>query len=38
VEVGSTQIVGVTSNRYRFNQRLVQVFDSIADMDFTGQE
>ncbi len=38
LEVGSTLVMGVNSNRYRFNSRVVQVFDSISDADFIGQE
>jgi hypothetical protein len=38
VEVGSTLVMGVTSNRYRFNSRVVQVFDTLSDVDFIGQQ
>jgi hypothetical protein len=38
VEVGSTYVMGVTSNRYRFSQRLVQVFDTLTEVDFTPSE
>ena len=38
VEVGSTFVVGVTAKRYRFAQRVVQVFDTLTDVDFVGQE
>ena len=37
VEVGSTLVMSVTSNRYRYTPRVVQVFDTLADVDFTGQ-
>lgn len=38
VEAGDTYIVGVTSRRYRFAPRTVQVLDTLTDVDFTGQE
>lgn len=36
VEVGQTYIVSVGSKRYTFTPRVIQVFDSIADADFTA--
>ncbi len=38
VEVGSTLIMGVSSNRYRFTPRVVQVFDTLSDVDLIAQE
>jgi hypothetical protein len=38
VEVGETYIMSVTSRRFRFAPRTVQVLDSLADVDFVGQE
>jgi hypothetical protein len=38
VEVGSTLVMGVTSSRHRYTQRLVQVFDTLTDVDFIAQE
>jgi len=38
VAPGNTYIVAVKSRRYRFASRVVQVFDSIADIDFVGIE
>jgi len=38
VEIGSSYVVGVQARRYRFESRLLQVFDSVVDVDFVGQE
>ena len=38
VESGSSMVMGVTSNRFRFTSRVVQVFDSVDDVNFIGQE
>ncbi len=38
VEASSTLIVSVGSKRYRFAPRIVQVFDTLADVDFVGLE
>jgi hypothetical protein len=38
VEVGSTFVMSVASRRYRFTPRVVQVFDTLTDVDFIGQE
>lgn len=38
VEVGSSYVVSVESRRYRFAPRLVQVFDTLTDVDFIGME
>jgi hypothetical protein len=38
IEVGNTYIIGVTSRRYRFAPRTLQVLDSLTDVDFVGQE
>ena len=38
VPVGESYVIGVTSKQYRFASRLVQVFDTLADVDFTGSE
>jgi hypothetical protein len=38
VEVGQSFVVSVNSRRYRFAPRVIQVFDTLADVDFVGQE
>ncbi|HQZ98108.1 MAG TPA: carboxypeptidase-like regulatory domain-containing protein, partial [Pyrinomonadaceae bacterium] len=38
VEAGSSVVMEVRSNRYRFSSRLVQVLDTITDLDFSGIE
>lgn len=38
VQVGETYVMGVSSRRYRFAPRAVQVFDTLTDVDFVGQE
>ncbi|CAN5328199.1 hypothetical protein BH20ACI2_BH20ACI2_14790 [soil metagenome] len=38
VETGETYIIGVSSRRYRFSPRVVQVFDSLTEVDFVGIE
>jgi hypothetical protein len=38
VKVGETYIVGVTSKRYRFDSRVIQVMDDLANVDFIGLE
>lgn len=38
VTAGETYVVGVSSRRYRFSPRVVQVTDSLSDLDFTGVE
>ena len=38
VEVGASYVVSVQSRRYRFAPRVVQVFDTLTDVDFTGLE
>ena len=38
VEVGATYVVAVQSRRFRFAPRIVQVFDALTDVDFTGLE
>ena len=38
VEVGQSYVIGVQSKRYRFATRIVNVTDSLADVDFVGQE
>lgn len=38
VEVGEAYVMSVDSRRYRFAPRLVQVFDNLTDVDFSGQE
>lgn len=38
VEVGSTQIIRVDSKRYNYNVRLVQVLDTLTDVDFISNE
>ena len=36
VEAGSSVVMEVRSNRYRFASRLVQVVDTLSDVDFAG--
>ena len=38
VEAGESYIIGVNSNRYRFASRVIEVSDSLSDVDFVGQE
>jgi len=38
VEVGGSYVMAVESRRYRFAPRVVQVFDNLSDVAFTGQE
>jgi hypothetical protein len=38
VELGGTYVIGVSSKRYRFTARLLQVFEALADVDFVGLE
>jgi len=38
IETGTSFVIGVKSNRYSFTQRLVQVFDTLMDVDFVAQE
>ncbi|MEQ1606339.1 MAG: proprotein convertase P-domain-containing protein [Pyrinomonadaceae bacterium] len=38
VEAGGTYAVGVSARRYRFTPRIVQVQDTLTDVDFVGQE
>lgn len=38
VESGQSYVVGVSSKRYRFAPRVVQVTDSLFDLDFIGME
>jgi uncharacterized protein YjiK len=38
VESGSTLVIGVNSKRYRFLTRILQVVDSIENMDFVAME
>ncbi|MEQ1605090.1 MAG: reprolysin-like metallopeptidase [Pyrinomonadaceae bacterium] len=38
VESGQSYIVGVASKRFRFAARVVQVVDSLSDVDFVGME
>jgi hypothetical protein len=38
VAAGETYVVNVSSRRYRFSPRVVQVTDSLTDLDFTGIE
>ncbi|CAN5230400.1 hypothetical protein BH10ACI1_BH10ACI1_27580 [soil metagenome] len=37
VEVGETYTINVSSKRYTFAKRIVQVFDEISDLDFTAE-
>ena len=38
VEAGGVYVVGVAAKRYRFAARVLQVADTLADVDFIGQE
>jgi hypothetical protein len=38
VEIGRVYVIGVTSKRYRFDQRILQVFDHLADFDLVARE
>ena len=38
VEAGRAYVVSVTSRRYRFASRVVNVSEALADVDFVGQE
>lgn len=38
VETGETYLMGVSSKRYRFESRVVQVVDSLTEVDFVGLE
>ena len=38
VEAGGSYVIAVTAKRYRFTSRSVNVSDSLADIDFVGQE
>jgi hypothetical protein len=38
VTVGESYVMGVSSRNYRFTPRVVQVFDSMTDIDFIGLE
>ena len=38
VPAGETYLMGVASKRYRFATRVVQVFDTLTDVEFTGIE
>jgi hypothetical protein len=38
VTVGESYVMGVSSRNYRFTPRVVQVFDSLTDIDFVGLE
>jgi hypothetical protein len=38
IDTGSTFVVAVASKRYRFAPRLLQVFDTLANVDFVGLE
>lgn len=37
VQVGQTYIINVESKRFTFTSRLIQVFDSLSDVDFTAE-
>ena len=38
VEAGGTYVINVASRRYRFSARVVNVTDSLTDVNFVGQE
>lgn len=38
VEVGSSYVIGVEAKRYRFASRVLNVNDSLTDVNFVGQE
>ena len=38
LKAGDTYVISASSRRYRFNSRVVQVSDSLTEMDFIGME
>ncbi|MBK6724250.1 MAG: carboxypeptidase regulatory-like domain-containing protein [Acidobacteria bacterium] len=38
IEAGSSIVMSVESRRYRFAPRIIQVIDTLTDVDFVGQE
>jgi hypothetical protein len=38
VETGESYVIGVSSKRFRFSSKLVQVVDSLTDVNFVGIE
>ncbi|MEP6788424.1 MAG: carboxypeptidase regulatory-like domain-containing protein, partial [Acidobacteriota bacterium] len=38
VAVGESYVIGVVSKQYRFSSQLIQVGDTLTNMDFVGQE
>ncbi len=38
IEAGSSIVMSVESRRYRFAPRIIQVIDTLSDVDFQGQE
>ncbi|MEQ1643322.1 MAG: reprolysin-like metallopeptidase [Pyrinomonadaceae bacterium] len=38
IEAGSSVVMSVESRRYRFAPRIIQVIDTLTDVDFQGQE
>jgi hypothetical protein len=38
VEVGTSLVMSIKSRRYAFGTRVVQVFDTLSDLDFVAQE
>ncbi|MEO7660493.1 MAG: carboxypeptidase-like regulatory domain-containing protein, partial [Pyrinomonadaceae bacterium] len=38
VEAGGNYVIGVSSKRYRFASRVINVSDSLSDVDFVGQD
>ena len=38
IEAGSSIVMSVESRRYRFAPRIIQVIDTLTDVDFQGQE
>lgn len=38
VNTGETYVIDVISKRYRYTSRVLQIFDSLADVDFIGRE
>jgi len=38
VAVGENYVIGVVSKQYRFSSQLIQVADTLTNVDFVGQE
>jgi len=38
IELGGTYVMGVSSKRFRFSPRVLQIYNTLADVDFVGLE